>query len=252
MNVAITKTLRLLFTTCILCSLNSQVLVSQTSETQFVINRFGTPLMSEPGIQADTLCMIQPGMKISIIDRLEQSDSVRYAYNRITLVGHWIKTEIDEMSGYVFSADFSSLPPKVELIENGYNEVIYDVDVLWQKTDSSEVTKQVKYGKNMLDYTTNYFSYENGKSEEYWFDGCHFQTYHLNGWKLNEAFHLVRNEISNYGMNFQTGFFLEAPILIRANEFQFVFEMSMSAVDEIIIQYDSDKDITSINFDSCT
>lgn len=185
--------LRLLFTIISILALHSQDLVSQTEVTKFVINRFGTPLMSKPDMQSDTLKMINPGVKISRHSS-SQPDSVLYPDSKISLIGNWLKTDLNGASGYIFSADLSNNKPIVKLEKNDYEPEGYVVDILGQKMDSSAVIRTVEYSKdNFVDYTTNYYSYEHGKSEDYWFDGCWYQSFYIEGWNLSEAFQLIRN-----------------------------------------------------------
>lgn len=238
---------------CITLSAKPQDVLSQTDAPKFVINRFGTPLMSKPDIQSDTLKLIKPGVKINGTSTAIQLDSVRYPGNKITLVGHWLKSGINGDSGYIFSADLSVHQPIVSLEENDYDQIIYAVNMLGQKTDSTETTRKVEYSAdNFVDFTENSFTYQYGKSEEYWFDGCFYQSFYLEGWNLNEAFHLMRSKMASYGMHYQKGFHFNTPILERMDEYNYQFKMNYSATEDVTISYDRETNMTSMRFDSCT
>jgi len=247
------KLLRILILLSTVLTLNSQKMVSQSLEEKFVINRFGTPLMSKPDILSDTLKIIKPGVKILVNSISSQSDSLWYPNNEITLFGNWLKTEFNDAFGYTFSTDLSDNKPIVKRQENNFNQEIYAINILGQKTDSSETTEKVQYSADMvIDVTENYFTFENGKSKESWFDGCQYKTYYLNGWNLNEAFHLMRSKVYTYGMHYQRGFFLDTPILKISNKFYYEFRPKMSAIEKVIISYNEEKNETVINYDSCT
>ncbi|MFY0592187.1 hypothetical protein [Roseivirga sp.] len=225
----------------------------RAQSTQYVINRFSTPLMQKATAQSDTLKMIKPGLSLSIIPSTSKPDSVRYEANNMSLAGFWLKTTFKGATGYVFSADLSYNMPDVKPLKNNYELELYKVSILGQKLDSTEVTRKVQYNpETTVDFTENYFQYEYGKIVESWFDGCFYQEFHLDGNQLNLAFHLLRNRLNSYGINYETGAFVDTPRLIKSSTDEFQFEMSYGAADDIKIIYNVEEKVTEISFSSCT
>ncbi|WP_141719777.1 SH3 domain-containing protein [Roseivirga misakiensis] len=244
------RLLLLLFFTAFL--LGPGVTIACAQSTQYVINRFGTPLRTSANVTSDTITLLKPGEALSVQPSFTAPDSVRYDDNNITLAGFWLLVDSKGQKGYVFSADLSYNEPVISASKS-YNMDIYEVNILGLKVDSSVVKKQVEYSPgNMVDYTDDHFQYEYGRSVETWFDGCLNTEFILDGWQLNNAFHLLRNEIYSDGMLYGKEFYIDTPRLIEYSNFEYKFEISFGASQDIVIKYDKERNETWISYASCT